>query len=319
MARARPVPPTRADVLDASSRIAGLVRPVTVIDAPQVRHGAVIAVETLQPTGSFKVRGALTALMPLASGTHVVAASMGNHALAVAHAAAVLELEATVVVPESADAAKLEALEALEVKVVKYGASYDTAERHALKLASKDGRFISPYNDRLVVAGQGTIAVELLKRIEGALTIVVPVGGGGLLGGVALWGTQRAGVRVVGVCAENAPAMINALEDGKTKKAKGKTTLADSLAGNLEEGAITVDLAQRYVDSMVTVTEKEIEGAMRYLASSHGLLVEGAGAVATAALMNEKIDVGNTRPVALATGRNVSLQVAAKILRTKGR
>ena len=320
MARARPVPPTRADVLDASSRIAGLVRPVTVVDAPHLRQSAVLAVETLQPTGSFKVRGALTALMPLASGTHVVSASMGNHALAVGHAAAVLELEATVVVPETAEPSKLAALEALDVKLVKYGASYDTAERHALKLASKDGRFISPYNDRLVVAGQGTIAVELLKRIEGALTVVCPVGGGGLLSGVALWATQRTGVRVVGVGAENAPALSQAFDGGgKSKKVKGKSTLADSLAGNLEEGAITLDLAQRYVESIVSVTEKQIESAMRYLATRHGLIVEGAGAVATAAVLAEKIDFGNTRPVILVTGRNVSPQTAAKILRTKGR
>ena len=170
-----------------------------------------------------------------------------------------------------------------------------------------------------MVAGQGTIAVELLKRIEGALTIVVPVGGGGLLGGVALWGTQRAGVRIVGVCAENASAMISALEEEKPKKGKAKPTLADSLAGNLEEGAITVDLAQRYVDTMVTVSEKEIESAMRHIATAHGLIVEGAGAVAAAALLGDKIDFGNTRPVALATGRNVAPPTMAKILRTKGR
>ena len=319
MARARPVPPTRADVLDAASRITGLVRPVTVVDAPSLRQGSVLAVETLQPTGSFKVRGALTALMPLASGTHIVSSSMGNHALAVAHAAAVLELESTVVVPESVEPSKLAALETLEVKVVKYGASYDTAERHALKLASKDGRFISPYNDRLVVAGQGTVAVELLKRIEGALTVVCPVGGGGLLGGVALWATQRAGVRVIGVGAENAPAMSLAFEGGKTKKVKGKRTIADSLAGNIEDGAITLDLAQRYVESIVSVSEKEIESGMRYLAAQHGLIVEGAGAAATGAVLANKIDFGNTRPVVLVTGRNVSPQTAAKILRIKGK
>ncbi len=306
-------------MLDASSRIAGLVRPVTVVDAPKLRQGSVLAVETLQPTGSFKIRGALTALMPLATGTHVVSASMGNHALAVAHAAAVLELESTVVVPEGVEASKLRALEGLEVKVVKYGASYDTAERHALKLSSKDGRFISPYNDRLVVAGQGTIAVELLKRIEGALTIVCPVGGGGLLSGVALWATQRTGVRVIGVGAENAPALSTAFDGGKAKRVKGKSTLADSLAGNLEEGAITLDLAQRYVDSIVSVSEKEIEAGMRYLATEHGLIVEGAGAVASSAVLAEKIDFGNTRPVVLVTGRNVSPQTSAKILRTRGK
>ena len=131
-----------------------------------------------------------------------------------------LELESTVVVPESVEPSKLAALETLEVKVVKYGASYDTAERHALKLASKDGRFISPYNDRLVVAGQGTVAVELLKRIEGALTVVCPVGGGGLLGGVALWATQRAGLRVIGVAVMH--------EEGKLSKAE---RVVSTLAG----------------------------------------------------------------------------------------
>lgn len=319
MARARPVPPTRADVLDAASRIAGLVRPVTVVDSPRLGQSAVLAVETLQPTGSFKVRGALTALMPLASGTRVVAASAGNHALAIAHAAAVLELEATVVVPESVEPAKLAALGDYDVKVIKYGASYDTAERHALKLASKDGRFISAYNDRLVVAGQGTLAVEILKRIEGSMTLLCPVGGGGLLCGVGLWATQRSGTRVIGVGAENSPAMSTAFEAGEVKKVKPKESIADSLVGNLEEGSITVDLAKRYVESIISVTEKQIEAGIRYLGTQHGLIVEGAGAVAAAAVLANKVDFGSSRPVVLVTGRNVSPQATAKVLRTRGR
>lgn len=318
MSRARPVAPTRADVLDASTRIQGLVRPVSVVESPGIAQGAVVAIETLQPTGSFKVRGALTALMPLASGTRVVAASTGNHALAIAHAAEVLELEAAVVVPQSVSPAKLAALESFEaLELTKHGKSFDEAERHGLKLATKSGRYISPYNDRLVIAGQGTLAVELLKRLDGSLTIVCPIGGGGLAAGVALWATQRSGVRVVGVNVEASDAMAKAMANDKISRVKIGETLADSLVGNLEQGAVTVDLVQRYLESVITISEKELAAGMRYLAVEHGLLVEGAGAVATAAALAGKVEAESGRLVALVTGRNVAPPVIAKVLRSR--
>ena len=319
MSRARPVAPTRADVLDASTRIAGLVRPVAVVEAQSLGQGAVLAIETLQPTGSFKVRGALTALMPLASGTRVVTASAGNHALAIAHAAAVLELEATAVLPQSASPAKRVPLEQYDVEIVERGKGFDEAERHAIKLASKNGRYISPYNDRLVIAGAGTLAVELLKRLDGSLTVVCPVGGGGLAAGVALWATQRPGVRVIGVNAEASDAMARALAAGKITKTKIGETLADSLAGNIEAGAVTFDLVQRYIESIVTVSEKELEAGMRFLATEHGLVVEGAGAAATAAVLADKIEANSGRLVSLVTGRNVAAPAIAKVLRTRQR
>lgn len=320
MSRARPVAPTRADVLDASTRIAGLVRRVSLVESPNLGQGSVVAIETLQPTGSFKVRGALAALMPLASGTRVVAASTGNHALAIAHAAEVLELEAAVVVPQSVSPAKLSALAAFPaVEVTKYGKSFDEAERHALKLAAKSGRYISPYNDRLVIAGQGSLAVELLKRLDGSLTVVCPVGGGGLAAGVALWATQRSGVRVIGVNVDASTAMAKAIAADKISRVKVGETLADSLAGNLEQGAVTFDLVKRYVERIVTVSEKELESGMRYLAVEHGLIVEGAGAVAAAAALAGKVEAESGRLVSLVTGRNVAPQVIARVLRSRGR
>ena len=319
MSRARPVAPTRADVLDASTRIAGLVRPVTIVESQGLGQGAVLAIETLQPTGSFKVRGALTALMPLASGTRIVTASAGNHALAIAHAAAVLELEATVVLPQSASPAKRLPLEQYDVDVIEYGKSFDAAERHAIRLASKNGRYISPYNDRLVIAGAGTLAVELLKRLEGALTVVCPVGGGGLAAGVALWMTQRPGVRVIGVNVEASGAMVRALAAGKITRIKVGETLADSLAGNIEAGAVTFDLVQRYVESVVTVSERELGAGMHFLAAHHGLIVEGAGAAAVAAALAGKVEASSGRLVPLVTGRNVAAPAFAKVLRARRR
>jgi len=319
MSRARPVAPTRADVLDASTRIAGLVRPVTIVESQGLGGGAVLAIETLQPTGSFKVRGALTALMPLASGTRIVTASAGNHALAIAHAAAVLELEATVVLPQSASPAKRLPLEHYDVDVIEYGKSFDAAERRAIRLASKNGRYISPYNDRLVIAGAGTLAVELLKRLEGALTVVSPMGGGGLAAGVALWATQRPGTRVIGVNVEASDAMVRALAAGRIMKIKVGETLADSLAGNIEPGAVTFDLVQRYVESVVTVSERELEAGMRFLATHHGLIVEGAGAAAVAATLAGKVEAPSGRLVPLVTGRNVAAPDFAKVLRSRRR
>lgn len=306
MSRTRPTPPSRADVLDAAQRINGYVRGTTLLDSPSLGAGGVLAVECFQPTGSFKVRGALAALAPLGPGEHVVTASAGNHALAIAHAARVLEVGATVVVPENASPAKLEALEALEAKVVLKGQRYDDAEKHALKLAQKAGRFVSAYNDRFVIAGQGTVAMELLKRIEGPMTVVVPIGGGGLAAGVALWATQRAGVNVVGVEVEACRAVSTAIAKGKIVKVPLGESLADGLVGNLEEGTITVDLIQRYVERIVAVGEDEVLDAMRFLASRHGLVVEGGGAVATAAILAGKVEAGPGRIVSLVTGRNVA-------------
>jgi threonine dehydratase len=188
------------------------------------------------------------------------------------------------------------------VTLVLHGVDYDEAERHALSLP---GRYVSPYNDRDVIAGQGTVALEL----EDADTIVVPIGGGGLAAGVGL----ATDARVVGVVPEASPAMQAAVAAGRVVEVEVRDTIADGLAGNIEPGSVTVELCARHVDEIVTVSEAEILDAMRFLVRSHGLVAEGAGAAVVAALRSGRIrPQGNT--VALVTGRNVTLETFARAL-----
>jgi threonine dehydratase len=276
--------PTRADVFAAAERI----RPF-LVPTPLVCN---LKLETLQPTGSFKVRGALNAL--LQSDEQVVTASAGNFGLGVAWAAQRLGLRATVVVAETASPAKIDALRTFDaVELVVHGADYDEAERHALSLP---GRYVSPYNDTDVIAGAGTIALELPESVE---TIVVPIGGGGLAAGIAL----ATDARVVGVVPAAFPAMRVALEHERVVEIDGDRTIADALHGNIEPGSVTVEMLRGV--EIVEVTEEQIEDAMRRLARDRGLITEGAGAAAVAAGIDG---------VAIVSGRNVTRETFAAVL-----
>ena len=236
-----------------------------------------LKLETLQPTGSFKIRGALAALARTPPHERVITASAGNHGLGVAWAAATLGRAATIVVPENASPAKLAALERIGADVVRHGDAYEEAEAHALAL---DGRFVSAYNDRDVIAGQATIGAELPA---GPLLVVCAIGGGGLLAGLVLWARERGDARVVGVEAAASRAVSTAAAAGRVVEVEVRPTLADGLAGNLEPGSLTPQVA-RDADALVAVEEPAIEDAMRALAREHGVVAEGAGAAAYAAV-----------------------------------
>ena len=274
--------PTRTDVAAAAERIAPYLRPTPCIDG--------LKLETLNPTGSFKVRGALNAL--LQSDEPVVTASAGNFGLGIAWAAQLLGRRATVVVAETASPAKIEALRGFDVELVIHGADYDEAEAHALSLP---GRYVSPYNDTDVIAGAGTIALELPPGTE---TVVVPIGGGGLAAGIRL----ATSARVVGVVPASFPAMPAAHAAGRVVEIEGDWTIADALHGNIEPGSVTVELLQGV--EIVEVTETEIREAMRHLAHERGIVAEGAGAAATAAIRSGKAPAG----IAVVSGRNVTAE-----------
>src|SRR4051794_38664878 len=194
--------PTLDDVVSAGDIIERHLAPTPVVPSAALGSGVVLKLETLQPTGSFKVRGALIAVDRAAAHdrrAHVVTASAGNHGLGVAHAAATYGVAATVVVPENASAAKRAALTRYDIELVATGSSYDEAEAHALQLAAAGAVFVSPYNDPDTIAGQGTIVGELVAQAPEVATIVVPIGGGGLISGVGLAASAVAGVRVIGV------------------------------------------------------------------------------------------------------------------------
>ena len=276
-----------------------------------------LKLDTLQPTGSFKVRGALVAVANALAddrGGAVVTASAGNHGLGVAYAAQVLGAKATIVVPENASAAKQRALERFDVELVRHGSSYHEAEVYALALSESGARFISAYNDPDVISGQGTIALELFDQVPDLATIVAPVGGGGLLSGLALAASQRAGVEVCGVEAAASPAVSAAVEAGRVTVIDVRFTLADGLAGNIEPGSVTVPIITRHVSQLVLADEAVIRDGVRYLASEHGLIAEPSGAIGVGAMSRGLVETDGGTVVIVLTGRNVTPKLFSDLI-----
>ncbi|MGI9144964.1 MAG: threonine ammonia-lyase [Chloroflexota bacterium] len=269
--------------------------------------------ECFQNTGSFKLRGALNALLLLpteARQTGVITASAGNHGLGVARAASLVGVPATVVVPETASVAKVEALRCSGARLILWGATYDEAELEGQRLARERGLwFVSAYNDPSVVAGGGTIALEVLESIPAVRSMLVPAGGGGLISGigVAAHGLDPS-IVVYGAQSVASPALHAALHSGPLAKVEVRPSLADGLAGNVENDSITLDLVKQHVADIVLVEEVQIADAMRWLLVHEHVLVEGSAAVGVAAVLD------GLRPpagpmVILLTGRNVATSV----------
>ncbi len=297
--------PSSTDLARARDVVSRHLAPTPLVDSPLV--GGRLKLETLQPTGAFKVRGALAALSRLPPGARAVTASAGNHGLGMAWASRTLGVPATVVVPETGSPAKLAALRALGADLRLHGSSYDEAEAFALTL---EGTYVSAYNDRDVIAGQATLGAELPA---GPVCVVAPAGGGGLLSGLALWAGARGEARVVGVEAAASRALSAAVTAGRVVPVGVGDTLADGLAGNLEPGSATV--AGVAGVPIVAVTEAEIAEAMRALARAHGLVAEGAAAAGVAAVLSGGVSVTDREALVVAlTGRNVALDVLAEVL-----
>jgi threonine dehydratase len=294
--------------------------PVTpVVASPQLGPGVSLKLETFQPTGSFKVRGGLTAVAATVGshpGREIVGASAGNHALGLAYAGSVLKAQVTVVVPRLASAAKVSALQQFDVHLVLHGESYSEAEAYALNLVERDGgRYVSPYNDPDVIAGQGTMARELLEQVPNLGTVIVPVGGGGLVAGISL-GLRGTGVRVIGIESEASPSMSAAVAAGTIVPITVEPSLADGLAGNLEAGSITVDVALMERVEILTVSEADIRSAMAFSAYKLGVVLEGAGAVGIAAVRAGLVasEANGRETVVLLTGRNVAPALFEEVL-----
>lgn len=273
-----------------------------------------LKLECFQTTGSFKLRGALNALLSLdddARQRGVVTASAGNHGLGVATAANRTGLPAVVVVPETASAAKVDLLRQTGCELILHGPDYDTAEAYAIDLAERRAAtFVSAYDHPAVVAGGGTIALEILETLPETDLLVVPAGGGGLISGVALAAKSvKPEIEVCGAQSVASPALHAALAAGRQVSVPILDSLADGLSGNIAEGSITVDLAARYVDRVVLVEEAEIAAAMRAILEHEHVLAEGSAAVTAAALQTGRLPVAGRRVVLVLTGRNVAPSV----------
>ena len=246
--------------------------------------------ECLQHTRSFKVRGALNKLLSLSTEEGergIVTASTGNHGLAVTFGSQQTGIRSTIYLPENASPRKVELLERYGAEVSFFGVDSVYTEVYARKQAAERRQvFVSPYNDPFVVAGQGTIAIELLQQLPALDAVFVPVGGGGMIGGIAAYlKAVRPAVRVIGCLPENSPVMWESIQAGEIVAGTVKPTLSDGTAGGIEDQAITFALCKDFVDHWVMVSEGDIRAAMKRVFDEYGLVIEGAAGVSVASYL----------------------------------
>jgi threonine dehydratase len=310
--------PTLADVLAAAQRLRDVAVHTPLEPSPQLadESGAAevrLKLEMLQPTGAFKLRGAENKVALLAAvdpDQRLVAASTGNHGIAVAAAAARHGMRLTVLVPASVSPAKLERLRALESDkcvIEVFGRAPDDVEKEARRRHEEGiATYVPPYNDADVVAGAATVGLEIMEDWPACDAIVVPVGGAGLISGIGLWAKAvRPGMRLVGVQPTASPPLYAYFESGSQKAMPIAPTLADGVAGNIERGSITWKMARQLVDEVVVVDEEQIADGMRWAADTHHLLVEGSAALGIAALRARLGGLQNRRVAVVISGRNV--------------
>ncbi len=273
--------------------------------------------ENLQKTGSFKVRGALYKISRVKDRVKgVVAVSAGNHAQGVAYASRCFGLDSIIVMPVNASIAKVEATKSYGAKVVLYGEVFDESFKKALEIARETGyEIIHAFNDPQVIAGQGTISFEVFEKIGAPDVIVVPIGGGGLISGIACVAKKLSGgrTRIIGVEPKACPKMLESMRAGRIVDVEPKPTIADGLVVK-KPGELTFKLVSELVDDIVTVSEEEIAHAIYMLLERCKLLVEGAGAVATAAIISGKIDVKGRKTVSIVSGGNIDLTSLYKVV-----
>jgi len=277
-----------------------------------------VKLENLQLTGSFKERGAANLLLQLSPTERrqgVVAASAGNHGLAVAFHASRLGIAAVIVMPEWAPLAKVTAARRHGAEVVLHGENFDEAYQRAREIeAVRRLVFVHPFDDPRIIAGQGTIGLELVAQVPGLEAVLVPVGGGGLIGGVAVAvKAERPDAAVIGVQAREIAAMAASLEARERVTVPAATTIADGIAVR-QVGEHTFDLARRYVDRLVTVTEEEIANAILLLLEIEKTVVEGAGAVPLAALANRRVSLEGKTVALVLSGGNIDVNVIARVI-----
>jgi threonine dehydratase len=278
-----------------------------------------LKLENLQHTGSFKLRGALNKVLSLDADelrAGVVAASTGNHGAAVAYALSLAGQSGLVFVPEGADPSKLDAIRRLGAEVRVSGKDPADAERAARRYAEDRGAtYVSPYNDPRVIGGQGTVGLEVAAVLERIDTVFVSLGGGGLIAGVAGYlKSMQPGVRVIGCSPQNSNVMMQSVAAGRILDVSSLPTLSDGTAGGVEAGALTFELCRALVDDYIAVSEEEIAGALRDFVRSHHMLIEGAAAVALAALRRLRARVEGRRVVVIVCGANIAPETLKAIL-----
>jgi len=307
-------------VYHAAYVLKDVIRKTDLINAPLINAESEIHLKTenLQITGSFKVRGAYYKISQLSQeekAKGVIACSAGNHAQGVALAAAKNGIQSLICIPDGAPISKVEATKSYGANVCLVKGVYDDAYNKACELQKESGAaFIHPFNDPDVIAGQGTIGLEILDQLPDVDAVIVPVGGGGLIAGVAFAvKSLNPNCKVYGVQASGAPSMVKCLENHKVESLGCVSTFADGIAVKCP-GDVTYDLCCKYVDKIVTVTDEEIATAILTLIEQHKLIAEGAGAVSVAAAMFNKVDVKGKKVVCLISGGNIDVTILSKVI-----
>ena len=308
-------------VYSASNALKNVIRKTDVIYAPKLCPGCdlYLKTENLQVTGSFKVRGAyykMTKLTDEEKARGVIACSAGNHAQGVALAAQKNGIKSVICLPDGAPISKVEATKSYGAEVCLVEGVYDDAYQKALQLRDEKGyTFVHPFNDEDVIAGQGTIALELIEQLPELDAVLVPVGGGGLISGIAYTiKTVNPKVKVYGVEAAGAPSMKNSIENKEIRELSGISTIADGIAVK-KPGELTYELCSKYVDEIVTVTDDEISAAILALMEKHKLVTEGAGAVPVAAAMFGKVDLKGKKAVCVLSGGNIDVTILSRVIK----
>lgn len=308
------------NVYQAAFALKNIIRNTELIRAPKICPDVDLYIkpENLQVTGSFKVRGAaykISRLTDEEKAKGVIACSAGNHAQGVALAAARNGISSTICLPDAAPISKIEATRAYGAQIELVNGVYDDAYQRALQLKEERGlTFIHPFDDDCVIAGQGTIGIEILNENPDVEAIVVPVGGGGLISGIAYAvKTLRPDVKVYGVQAAGAPSMVNSISDGKILTLDSVKTIADGIAVK-QPGSTTFEICSKYVDDIVTVTDDETAAAILTLMERQKLVAEGAGAVPVAAVMFDKLPVKGKNTVCVVSGGNIDVTILSRVV-----
>jgi len=317
----------KKEALEAEKRIRQHIRETPVEYSPFLsdmgKCKVYLKLENIQITGSFKLRGAMNKLLSLSKKERergVVTASSGNHGAAVAYVLKTLGSKGTIYLPEYTSQSKIEFLRHYDAEIKFHGNDCVKAEIFARDTAEKGGQiYIPPYSDPKIIGGQATIGIELARQMKKIDTVLVPVGGGGLISGIAgyLKSIDKS-VEIIGCQPENSPVMYESIKAGRIVEMESRPTISDGSAGGIEHGAITFDICKKYVDDFVVVSEEEIKKALILILETHSLLIEGAGALSVASFIKEIERFQNKNVVLILSGLRISLDKLREILSEGG-
>jgi len=311
------------DIEDAQRAVAPFIKTTPLVPSAflsDLSDGDVfLKLENLQLTQAFKVRGAVNKLLNLSRKEKelgIITASAGNHGQAVAYAANKLGLPSKVVVPTSTPHVKISGIRKYGANLVLFGDNYDQAEQHAKHLTKKDGcAYISPYDDKFIIAGHGTAGLEIVAALPNVDVVVVPVGGGGLISGVSIAvKSTKPEVEIVGVQSEASPVMYESLKAGKIVNPRKTKTIAEGLSGGIEKGSLTFEIARKCIDRMLLVSEATIRQAIYLLWTREKQVVEGSGAAAIAPILEDNTVFEGKTVACLITGGNIDDDLFKSIL-----